>query len=404
MERYIARQPIFDVKMRVYAYELLYRGGACATRAVISDGDSATRSLLSDAITVFGLHKLTNSKQAFVNFTEGLIISDFVLLANPNEVAVEVLETIEVSEGLIQKLYGLKEKGYQLALDDYVGDPRFEPILPLIDILKVDFRLTDFEKQREIARRFRKQKKVLLAEKVETQAEFNRAADMGYSLFQGYFFEKPTLLKKRVPSMAESSYGRLLREVIRAEIDLESCAAIIHADATLTYQLLRKVSTLHYYRGNSIRAIKLALVALGTDELRRWATLLLARGLNVTCSDELVRAAYLRGVFTEQLMERSFWRERSGDGFLMGMMSLLDRIVGASLVKILKEIPLSLDVEQALMGRERNVFSSFLEFVLIYEMKNPGLILPPLELDILESSVPDLYMKCIMEADLAFES
>lgn len=404
MERYIARQPIFNLNMQVYAYELLYRGDAKATRAEISDGDAATRSLLSDAITVFGLPKLTNSRPAFVNFTEGLIISDFVLLAKPGEVAIEVLENVEVSDELICKLKALKERGYQLALDDYIGSPRFEVILPLIDILKVDFRLTDYETQRQIARRFRKQKKVLLAEKVETQAEFNRAADMGYSLFQGFFFEKPTLLKKRAPDMAASSYGRLLREAAMDDMDLGRCASIIHADATLTYQLLRKVSTLHYYRGNSIRAIKLALVTLGTDELRRWAALLLARGLNVACSDELVRAAYLRGVFTEQLLERSPWQERSGDGFLMGMFSLLDKIVGVSLVKILKEIPLALDVEMALMGRERNIFSSFLEFVLIYEMKNPALILPSLDLDIPESSIPDLYMKCIIEADMAFES
>jgi EAL and modified HD-GYP domain-containing signal transduction protein len=305
VERYIARQPIFNQKMKVHAYELLYRSRMDAPGAKFSDGDRATRSLLSDAITVFGLSNLTNAKLAFVNFSESLLLSDFALLADPREMAIEILEHTRVSALLIQKLQMLKSRGYQLALDDYTGNPMFDPILPLIDILKVDFRAVTTDVQHQIAQQFKGSPVTLLAEKVETVEDFHSASKMGYTLFQGYFFEKPTVMQKRAPALAASSYIRLFRELAQPEIDIDRCAHIVHSDAVLTYSLFQKVRTLQYYRGNSIQSIKLALVFLGTDNVRRWVILLLARERNITLSDELVRSAYLRAVFTERLMEYS---------------------------------------------------------------------------------------------------
>ena len=404
VERYIARQPIFNLNLKVHAYELLYRGSIDATSANFSDGDRATRSLLSDAITVFGLSNLTNSKLAFVNFSESLLLSDFALMADPKEIAVEILESTRVSALLIQKLQFLKGRGYQLALDDYTGNPHFDPLLPLVDIIKVDFRAVDANAQRKIAQQFKNSHIILLAEKVETVEDFHLASKMGYTLFQGYFFEKPTVMHKRAPALAASSYIRLFRELNQPDIDIGRCAHIVHSDAVLTYSLFQKVRTLQYYRGNSIQSIKLALVFLGTDQIRRWVILLLARERNVTFSDELVRSAYLRAVFTERLMEHSPFHLRSADGFLVGLFSLLDKIMGMSLEQILKEIPIARDVSDALLGKEKNMFSQFLEFILIYGMKNPSLILPPLELTIKMDEISRLYMECIVEADKAFDS
>jgi EAL and modified HD-GYP domain-containing signal transduction protein len=132
--------------------------------------------------------------------------------------------------------------------------------------------------------------------------------------------------------------------------------------------------------------------------------LLLARERNVTFSDELVRSAYLRAVFTERLMEHSPFYARSADGFLVGLFSLLDKIMGLSLEQILQEIPIAKDVCDALLGKSKNIFSKFLEFILIYEMKNPCLILPGLDLTIKDSEIARLYMECIIEADKAFNN
>ncbi len=404
MERYIARQPIFNQKMRVVAYELLYRGSAPSFRAVIEDGDQATRSLLSDAITVFGVTKLTNSKPAFINFTEALILDDFVRLADPKEVSIELLETIRITPLLIEKLEKLKVLGYQLILDDYVGNPYFDRILPLMNIVKVDFLNTSTAMQENIAERLQASNITLLAEKVETKDVFDRAAKIGYALFQGYFFEKPMVLHRRSSALAVSSYVRMFRELSANEVDIRRCGRIIHADATLTYQLFHKVRTLRYYRGNSIQNIQQALMLMGTDEIRRWIILLLARERNVAYSDELVRNAYLRAIFAERLLEYSPMAYRSSDGFLLGMFSMLEQIMGLPLEKILTEVPIATDVSNALLREENNFFSPFLDFLIVYEMKNPALMLPPLNITLEQDQIADLYMQCIAAADKAFNN
>ncbi len=389
--------------MRVHAYELLYRGSSQSLTADFTDGDKATRSLLSDAITVFGLPRLTNSKLAFVNFTEKLLMSDFALMANPREVAIELLESIRISDELLEKLGDLKKRGYRLALDDYTGNPYFDPLLPYMDFVKVDFRACDESAQRQIAKQFRGRAS-LLAEKVETKEVFDSACAMGYTLFQGYFFERPMVMSKRASALTTSSYIRLFRELTAKDTDIIRCAHIVHSDATLTYHIFRKVRSLAYYRGNSIQSIIHAMVILGIDEIRRFCILLLARERNATYSDELVRSAYLRACFTEALMSHSPWANRSNDGFIMGMFSLLDRIMNMELEQVLRSVPIPKDISNALLGTEVNVFSRFLEYVLIYEMKSTSLILPTLELDIDSREVANLYMRCIVEADKAFQN
>lgn len=403
MEAFIARQPIFNNDRQVAGYELLYRDAASADRASFTDGDRATCRLLSDAITQFGLSKLTNHKLAYVNFTQNLILNDFVLLAKPQEVVVELLEDIQITQALLEKVRSLKEKGYILALDDYFGDPSYDPVLPYIDILKVDFRLTEPSKRKEIARWARQQHGLrLLAEKVETLEEYEAAAEMGYQLFQGYFFQKPVTLKKKIPSLAASSYGQILNEVQKKEVNFSRCAQIIHADAVLTYSILQKIQTLEYYRGNVITAIQQALIVMGTNELRRWIILMLARDNNVTRCDELVRQSYLRGVFAERLLEYTAEADRCENGFILGIFSLLDQILGMSMEEVLQDVELPQEIRNALLNREESLYSNLLQYITIYEMGNPRLLLPDLGLSIDARDVSHIYMKCLLDTDKAF--
>ncbi|MEG0780667.1 MAG: EAL domain-containing protein, partial [Oscillospiraceae bacterium] len=284
MQAYIARQPIFNSKQQVEGYELLYRDGISGNAAGVTDGGQATSRLLSDAITLFGLPQLTNFRPAYINFTKDLILNDFVLLTKPQEIVVELTEDIRVTNILLQKLQFLKDEGYVLALDNYSGEPAFDRLLPYADVLKVDFQSVTPRRQQEIGARHRGSSIALLAEKIETREEFCRAIDMGYELFQGYFFERPSLLSKRLPSLAASSCGRILRELREDKINFDACAEIIHSDAVLTYRIMQKIQTLQYYRGNVITALKAALVMLGAKEFRRWTLLLLARENNVTRS------------------------------------------------------------------------------------------------------------------------
>lgn len=404
MEAFIARQPIFNQKRQVVGYELLYRDEQSPDRAMFEDGDKATCRLLSDAITQFGLSKLTNNKLAYVNFTQNLLLNDFVLLAKPQELVIELLEDIQVTDELLEKLRQLKELGYVLALDDYAGDASFDPVLPYVDILKVDFKLNNAAQRKSIAQWARKMQGLrLLAEKVETQEEYEEAAQMGYQLFQGYFFQKPMLMKKKIPSLASSSYGRILNELQKKEINFSNCAQIIHADAVLAYSIIQKVRTLEYYRGNVITAIQHALIIMGTTELRRWILLMLARENNVTRCDELVRQSYLRGIFAERLLAHTDEPLHTEDGFLLGIFSLLDQILGMSMEEVLGDVALPDRVSRALLYQsEEDLYSRLLLYLNIYELGNPRLYLPDLGLDVSAMEVSHIYMECLLETDRTF--
>jgi EAL and modified HD-GYP domain-containing signal transduction protein len=404
VEVYLARQPIFNTKRRVAAYELLYRDAENVKEAKFVDGDHATCRLLSDAITAFGLSNLTNGKPAYINFTDHLILNDFVRLADPDEIVVELLEDIEISDLLVEKLKRLKRLGYRLALDDYVGDQRFDCILPLADVVKVDFRLTSYEEQEAIAKNLKRYRKItMLAEKVETQEEFDHALHMGFKLLQGYFFAKPTTMSEKRGSVVKSSYMRMLAELNRPEgADFGRCAQIIHADAAMTYQIIRIAQRVNYYRGNLVTAIQQALVLVGVDEVRRWILLALARDNNLTTSDELVRQAYLRGVFLQRLMRAGGSKGDPEYGFLLGMFSLLDRILGVTMDALLKEIKLPEEVVDALLGRQENEYSRLLRYVEVYELLDETQELPETGLRLDGRKISKLYMDSVIETDRVF--
>ncbi|MET0017031.1 HDOD domain-containing protein [Oscillibacter sp.] len=398
MQRYIARQAIFDRNLHVTGYELLYRAGEDSSKAVFSDGDRATRILLSDALMVFGLNNLTDGRVAYVNFTEKLVLSDFVLLTDPRQITVELLESIHVTERLARRLKELKDRGYRLALDDYTGNPAFDPILPLIDVLKVDFLMTDEKKREEIAAKFRHGRMTLLAEKVENRETYEKALRQGYRMFQGFFFQRPTNMQGEMPGVNIASYMRLLRELNKPDVELRTCAEMIRADAALTFRLLKKVRTLQYYRGNSVQVIERAVAYLGIDELYHWVVLLLARDYNATCTDETVREAYLRGIFTERLMEHAGFCKQKTSGFLVGMFSLMDLIMNRPMKDLLSEVNFPREVERALLNEGDSTLKSFLEFAVSYEKKFAGLPKLNMETDV----VFEVYMQCIKDTDWAF--
>lgn len=404
LEAYLARQPIFDTNYQVQGYELLYRDAQNQTKAEFVDGDQATRCLLSDAITLFGLPNLTNSKPAFINFTENLILSGYVYLTRPEEVVIELLENITVSDRMIEKLREMKERGYIIALDDYDQNSRFDPIMPYIDIIKVDLRLTTPEQQGEIARTWGGKTGVrLLAEKVETYEEFDRVKNLGYELFQGYFFERPVTLHKDLPAMSLSSYARILSILQADDVDFQKCAEIIHSDVVLTYRLMQRIQATQYYHRSPISSIQRALATMGAAEMRRWVLLIMARVNNTTFGDdELVREAYLRGCFARRLMTVCRPEEDSENGFLLGMFSLLDKILGTDLGSIAREVALPSEVEAALLGKEHNFYYRLLQFIVAYEMRSPQSALPDIGLTVPISQVADLYMQSVAETDYIF--
>lgn len=184
MNIFIARQPIFDVSMNVYGYELLYRSGNINSFTAL-DADYASSHVMINSLCVLGLDKLTDGRNAFINFTGNLLKQDVATLFPKEGLVIEILENVNPERDIIDRCMELKKRGYRIALDDFVLREDYIPLIELADIIKVDFLSSSSEEKKSVVNRFKGRNIKFLAEKVETHEEFQQAKEWGYTYFQG---------------------------------------------------------------------------------------------------------------------------------------------------------------------------------------------------------------------------
>jgi len=366
VEIFLARQPIFNRKKQVVAYEILYREGIKNAYDPNNDGDLATTSVVSDTLINFGIEGLTTGKKAFINFTHHLLMTDMPFMIDPDALIIEILEDVTVDQKLIQKCKELKEAGYTIALDDFVDDGKYLPIIDYIDIIKVDFLMLKSEERRRVAEKYSNMGILLLAEKVETYEDYEEAASLGYDFFQGFFFEKPVVCRTKGVSVSTTHYLEVLKETVSEEPDFQKLTEIIKQDLSLTYKLLRLINSPAFYRHTKIVSVNQALTLLGINEIRKWITLIMLRDVSSEKPEEIVKISLNRAFFAESVSVYFGIEARRAEAFLAGLFSMIDTIMENSLFEILDSLPLNEDVKSALLGVE-NAFHDILKLVRYYE-------------------------------------
>lgn len=403
MDIFIARQPIFDRNKRLYAYELLHR---VSSKNVYNsfDGDKATANLLINTFLNIGLDKITGSGRAFINFTEQHLLEGTALELSPDNIVVEVLEQVPPSPEIISACSHLKEKGFLLALDDFVFTDGMEPLVELADIIKVDFLEMDLREIEEQNTRFDRDKVKLLAEKIENYGQFTAALDMGFDYFQGYFFCRPEVLAKKDISLLNANLLSLLAEANKKDINLETIEKRIAADVSISYKLLRYINSAYYSLYAKVTSIGRALKYLGESGTRRFISLVAASELASDKPHELLRISLTRARFCEVLALQSSQGYDSEELFLMGLFSLLPAMLDMEMEDILQQLPLSAMVADGLLGKG-STYSPYLEAVCNYEQGGWGSCLQCLEkIDINPDTVSALYLEAINWPDTFIEA
>ncbi len=366
-EAFIGRQAILDQQKNVYAYEILFRSGLKNAFDPNLDGNVATQSVMVNAMLDFGMNKLVSDKRAFINFTEQNLLNRAPKLLPSENVVVEILETVQPTPEILQVVQELKEAGYKIALDDFVLMPGYEPLINMADIIKVDFRITTDPEERKNLREILPKHVRLLAEKIETEEEFQQALDFGYVLFQGYFFCKPAVLhQKRLTSNALSKM-RLLREINRQNVDFSAITGVISSDTNLVHKLLTYINSAGVGLNNHVSNLKQATVLLGASGVRRWVTLVSLQTFSEDKPPELFTLSLLRAKFCELLAGKLKRPGLTSDtAFLLGMFSLLDVLLSLPMDDVLKEVSLSDELSDALRGKD-NDLRRLLDLVVAYE-------------------------------------
>ncbi len=365
MQAFIARQPIFDRKLNVVAYELLFRDGLDNVFD-FSNGTEATSRVIVNSFLNFDFESLTRGKRAFINVDRNILVRDYLHLFSPEHIVPEILETVRPDKEVLTACQELKQKGFELSLDDVIEYEDVAELAQYLDIVKVDFSQTDAEQQSRLAHRCHAESIKVLAEKVETKTEFLRAERLGYHFFQGFFFSQPTLLARKDIAGNKLHYLELLRLINGPSIDFEGLSKVIQRDLSLSYRLLRYVNARSLTWQREIRSLHQALVALGIDSVKNWASLVTVSILADDTPDELLRLSISRARFCELLAGRLSRPDMSSDVFLVGMLSLLDVILDVPMAELLETVPLSPNIRQALLGTE-GFEGQLLDLVTAYE-------------------------------------
>ena len=392
---FVARQPIFENSGNVFGYELLFRSGLENFFPVGTNPDVASSQVLHNSFLLFGIDVLIGGKRAFINLTRNLLVNEVATLFPAENMVVELLETIEPDEEVIALCRKLKGLGYLLALDDFVFEPKMRPLAELADIIKVDFLSTDADQRARLIREIDSKSVRYLAEKVETQEEAENARKLGYSLFQGYFFCRPKVIKGRDVPGYKLNYLQLLREAMTEDLSVEKMERIVSRDVSLAYKLLRFINSAAFGFRSRVQSIQHALVLMGVREIRKWVSLVALTGLGKDKSEELVVGSLIRARFCELLAPKVGLGHRSSDLFLMGMFSMIDAFLDRPMEEILSSLPLSDDIKIALSGGN-NLFRKVYELTRAYEQGLwEGMSQYSASLDLNEEEVPQLYLQSV---------
>jgi len=341
----VGRQAIFDRKLQVFAYELLYRdaAGNCS----ISDGDQASSVTLLNAFMEIGLDRITGPHKAFINLTRHFFVHMPPLPFTRDRVVLEILEDVEVDDELLQGISNMASQGFHLAMDDYCFQPQLAPILPLVKYIKVEIQP---EGMAELVRRMPELRATgarLLAEKVETAEQFEQLKELGFDYFQGYFFARPNLVRSDRVGEHSAMVMQLLARLNDPDVRMDEIVRLVSQDPGLSFKVLRWVNSAAIGLRSKVESIQRAVVLMGIERIRAWATLFAMAGLG-NRPTEILNLGLLRANLCERLCQLC----KTGvpeTAYTVGLLSVLDAMMSRPMEDLVKELPLSDDVKRAIV-------------------------------------------------------
>jgi EAL and modified HD-GYP domain-containing signal transduction protein len=360
-ECFLGRQPIYDARREIRAYELLYRRNVADGAARISNGDQASAEVLLKAFLEIGLPTVSPEQPVFINHTASLLALNPIV--PPDRGVIEVLEDVPVNSETVGNLGRLKGLGYRIALDDFTYSDAQVPFLRLAHYVKLDLRALSAAELRshvEILKGFRLK---IVAEKVESEEEFQRSKALGCDLFQGYYLRKPEVLSgRRIPANRLSALS-LLAECMDPDQSAGAIATVLERDAAMIYGLLRLANSALLGRQAMIQSPVQAVSMLGIDRVFRWASLLVLSGYD-DCPIGYLGFALQRARACETVAQAYGFQVQLA--YMMGLLSTLDSVLNAPLADILRPLPLDEQFKRTILRHEGEL-GTVLDAVLGFE-------------------------------------
>jgi len=352
---FLGRQPIVDRDEQTVAYELLFRGSADATSAHFSNYERAATRVVVNTFVSMGVRAVLGPYRGFINCSPGILSSDLLEALPAERMVLEVLETVTASAGVLERCQQLKAHGFQIALDDWVADDPREALLPVADVVKVDLVQVPKARLRSLVRELRAHPVCLLAEKVESADEFRHCKRLGFDLFQGYYFARPTVIAGRGIDPDRLVLVEILQQ-LGGQAETAEIAEGLKLYPDVALNLLRLANSVGLAPSQKIARLDDALMYLGRSQVRRWVALLLFAGeaSSRASRNPLLLTAAHRGRLLELLAQRLSGAEADlpDRAFLVGLLSLIDVLLGVPQEEVIEDLGLDPVSRAAITARE----------------------------------------------------
>ncbi|MBB3094905.1 EAL and modified HD-GYP domain-containing signal transduction protein [Actinoplanes campanulatus] len=343
---HVGRQPIFDAAGAVVAYELLFRGRLDAVESGRQD-TYATSAVMVNTFTEFGIAEVVGNRPCFINLTREFVTGRLPLPFDPDQVVLEVLETVDVDDEVIAGLTALTEAGYRIALDDFVWGSGHERLLGLASYVKLDLLDGDLSRLDEIVAACRQYPGIqLVAERLETEAQVALADHYGMELRQGYALSRPQVLS--TPSLSPSRLRRLelVAALMSPDVPLDKITTIIASDPALALRVLRVSNSVAAGVVSRISSVRQAIMMVGLNRIRRWATLMVVDDVGEAPEEQLL-TALAQARLCESLAPR--FGADPGAAFVAGLVTGMAGVMATTPAAMAEQLPLSAEVADAVI-------------------------------------------------------
>ncbi|ALQ50389.1 EAL and HDOD domain-containing protein [Nitrosomonas ureae] len=369
MEVYLGRLPILDSKQNLVAFELLFRSNQ-NNGVDVTDNSAASANVIIDTYGQLGIENVIGKRRGFIKVDAKLLMNDVICMLPKKHVVLEILRNVEINDEIIQRCLFLKQKGYQLALSNVVQlDQRFERIMPLINIVKINITALNQSNLHNLINKLKRWPVLLLAEKVESKEIARNCIALNFQMLQGFYFAKPEIISGKRIDPSKLSLLKLLLLVVKdgevTEIENE-----LKFQPGLSYNLLRMVNSAASGLPSTINSIKRAIMIIGRKQLQRWIQILLyaAKQRDGGASDALMQTATVRGRLLESIAiaDRPHDKNHQDRAFMVGVLSLLDTLLGMEMSELVSTLSIQKDMGEALLTR-RGYLGHQLELIEAHE-------------------------------------
>jgi len=347
---YIHKELVLDRKRCLFANELSFRRGASIHSgpkwpAMIVDED-----MVGEVSSGGGFERLTGNKRTFFNLDLAVMKADMIALLPKNSIF-QVSEKDALDKEILLKAAMLKKQAYQIAVDYTPSGRGLLPFHKIVDFVRINVLSSSMDAIEPTVALFKGLPTRLIAGCVEDGMSFTRYRDLGFELFQGPFFMKPSV--GETPSVSSSQEVLLqLFNDLRANEDIAVIEKTFKDSPKLAYGLLQLMNSAFFRAGRKVASIGQAITLLGYENLQKWVVLLLFTVDHRDAqSHPLIEKALMRARLMESLAKKAGAWPIADSAFITGMLSFMNVFFNLKPGEVTRKLSLIQEVQDALESR-----------------------------------------------------